>query len=43
MKTDHSEMLNFQTDPSALIDALEQWQAPTVNKWIGVAHSPPQA
>lgn len=35
MKTDHREMLNFHTDPSALIDALEQWQPPTVNKWIG--------
>lgn len=35
MKTEHSEMLIFHTDPSALIDALEQWQAPTVTKWIG--------
>lgn len=35
MKTEHSEMLIFNTDPSALIDALEQWQAPTVTKWIG--------
>jgi uncharacterized protein (TIGR00730 family) len=36
MKTEHSEMLIFHTDPSALIDALEQWQAPTVTKWIGL-------
>ncbi|HCS44514.1 MAG TPA: TIGR00730 family Rossman fold protein [Pseudomonas sp.] len=34
MKTEHSEMLIFDTDPSVLIDALEQWQAPTVTKWI---------
>ncbi|MDB5980224.1 MAG: Cytokinin riboside 5-monophosphate phosphoribohydrolase [Pseudomonas sp.] len=34
MKTEHSQMLIFNTDPSALIDALEQWQAPTVSKWI---------
>ncbi|MNP20490.1 LOG family protein YvdD [compost metagenome] len=37
MKTEHSEMLLFDTDPVALIDALEQWQAPTVTKWIGPA------
>ncbi|KPH01566.1 LOG family protein [Pseudomonas sp. RIT-PI-q] len=37
MKTEHSEMLIFNTDPCALIDALEQWQAPTVTKWIGPA------
>ncbi|WP_419710047.1 TIGR00730 family Rossman fold protein [Pseudomonas sp. NFX224] len=35
MKTEHSEMLVFDTDPMALIDALERWQAPTVKKWIG--------
>ncbi|VVO45093.1 TIGR00730 family Rossman fold protein [Pseudomonas fluorescens] len=34
MKSEHSQMLIFDTDPSALIDALEQWQAPTVGKWI---------
>ncbi|WP_448108346.1 LOG family protein [Pseudomonas azerbaijanoccidentalis] len=34
MKTEHSEMLVFDTDPAALIDALERWQAPTVTKWI---------
>ena len=37
MKTEHSEMLLFDTDPSALIDALEQWQAPAVTKWMGPA------
>ncbi|MNP56198.1 hypothetical protein D3C76_1509060 [compost metagenome] len=36
MKTEHREMLLFGTDPAALIDALEQWQAPTVTKWIGI-------
>ncbi|MDL2186573.1 LOG family protein [Pseudomonas sp. ChxA] len=35
MKTEHSEMLVFDTDPVALIDTLERWQAPTVTKWIG--------
>lgn len=37
MKTEHSAMLMFDTDPVALIDALERWQAPTVTKWIGPA------
>lgn len=37
MKTEHSQMLMFNTDPAALLDALEQWQAPTVTKWIGAA------
>lgn len=39
MKTEHSEMLILDTDPTALIDALEQWQPPSVNKWIGAAKS----
>ncbi|MFJ7792682.1 TIGR00730 family Rossman fold protein [Pseudomonas sp. NPDC096950] len=39
MKTEHSDMLIFNTEPAALIDALEQWQAPTVNKWIGPAQT----
>lgn len=34
MKIEHSEMLIFNADPAALLDALEQWQAPTVTKWI---------
>ncbi|WP_207264664.1 TIGR00730 family Rossman fold protein [Pseudomonas sp. GW101-3H06] len=37
MKAEHSEMLMFNTDPLALIDALERWRAPTVTKWIGPA------
>lgn len=37
MKAEHSEMLILDNDPVALIDALEQWQAPTVTKWIGPA------
>ncbi|MFK0089715.1 TIGR00730 family Rossman fold protein [Pseudomonas sp. NPDC090755] len=40
MKAEHSEMLIYHTDPSVLIDALEQWQTPTVNKWIGSAQKP---
>ena len=39
MKREHSEMLIFDTDPSALIDALERWQAPSVTKWIGSTRS----
>ncbi|VVO12176.1 LOG family protein YvdD [Pseudomonas fluorescens] len=35
MKTEHSQMVLFDTDPVALIDALERWQAPTVTKWLG--------
>lgn len=35
MKTEHRDMLIFNTAPGALIDALEQWQAPSVTKWIG--------
>ncbi|QVW26565.1 TIGR00730 family Rossman fold protein [Pseudomonas hormoni] len=37
MKTEHSQMLILDNDPAALIDSLEQWQAPTVTKWIGPA------
>lgn len=37
MKAEHSQMLILDNDPAALIDALEQWQAPTVTKWIGPA------
>jgi len=35
MKTEHSDMLIFNAAPCAVLDALEQWQAPTVTKWIG--------
>jgi len=34
MKVEHSQMLMFNEDPGALIDALEQWQAPVVSKLI---------
>ncbi|MGH8412404.1 MAG: LOG family protein, partial [Pseudomonas sp.] len=34
MKVEHSRMLMFNEDPGALIDALEQWQAPMVSKLI---------
>lgn len=34
MKSEHSQMLILNPDPASLIDALDQWQAPTVNKWI---------
>jgi uncharacterized protein (TIGR00730 family) len=36
MKAEHRDMLIFDTDPCLVIDALEQWQAPTVTKWIGL-------
>lgn len=34
MKIEHSEMLLLDSDPVVRIDALEQWQASTVTKWI---------
>jgi predicted Rossmann-fold nucleotide-binding protein len=34
MKVEHSQLLMFNEDPGALIDALEQWQAPMVSKLI---------
>ena len=34
MKAEHSQMLIVETDPATLIDALKNWQAPTVTKWI---------
>jgi uncharacterized protein (TIGR00730 family) len=40
MKVEHSEMLIYHTDPSVLIDTLEQWQDPIVDKWIGSTHKP---
>lgn len=39
MKTEHSDMLIFNAAPCALLDALEQWQAPTVTKWIAARPS----
>ncbi|TPG73938.1 TIGR00730 family Rossman fold protein [Pseudomonas arsenicoxydans] len=41
MKTEHRDMLIFNPDPAALIDALELWQAPTVTKWIGAVSAAP--
>ena len=34
LKTEHRDMIVVDADPSALLDALASWQAPTVNKWI---------
>ncbi|MFM8546956.1 MAG: TIGR00730 family Rossman fold protein [Betaproteobacteria bacterium] len=34
MKSAHSEMIVFSPEPHALLDALADWQAPSVNKWI---------
>ena len=35
MKPEHRDMILFEGDPDALLDALAAWQAPTVTKWIG--------
>ena len=35
MKPEHRDMILFEDDPDALLDALAAWQAPTVTKWIG--------
>ncbi|MGY2293048.1 LOG family protein [Pseudomonas sp. SDO528_S397] len=34
LKVEHHQMLILQHDPGALLDALEQWQAPVVSKLI---------
>ncbi|WP_442799674.1 TIGR00730 family Rossman fold protein [Pseudomonas sp. HN11] len=34
MKAEHNQMLIVEDNPGALLDALGQWQAPLVNKWI---------
>lgn len=34
MKPEHRDMVVIETDPEALLDALLDWQAPTVDKWI---------
>ncbi|PJK33388.1 TIGR00730 family Rossman fold protein [Pseudomonas sp. S10E 269] len=34
MKAEHRQMLIVEDNPGALLDALGQWQAPVVNKWI---------
>lgn len=35
MKAEHRDMLVLDADPHELLDALEAWQAPRVEKWIG--------
>lgn len=35
MKPEHRDMMVFESEPEALLDALSAWQAPTVSKWIG--------
>lgn len=35
MKAEHRDMLVLDADPSKLLDALEAWQPPRVDKWIG--------
>lgn len=39
MKAEHRDMVVIEAQPAALLDALAQWQAPTVTKWI----TPPSA
>jgi uncharacterized protein (TIGR00730 family) len=34
MKAEHRDMVVFDADPAALLDALATWRAPTVTKWI---------
>lgn len=38
MKAEHSQMLLLDKHPGTLLDALERWQAPAVNKWIEPAN-----
>lgn len=35
LKAEHRDMVVLEAEPEALLDALTQWQAPTVTKWIG--------
>ena len=35
LKPEHRDMLLIDADPLRLLDALQNWQAPTVSKWIG--------
>lgn len=35
MKPEHRDMLVVRAEPNALLDALADWRAPTVTKWIG--------
>lgn len=34
MKVEHRDMIIIEADPGQLLTALENWQAPTVTKWI---------
>lgn len=34
MKVEHSEMIVIEAEPAALLDAIIEWRAPTVTKWI---------
>jgi predicted Rossmann-fold nucleotide-binding protein len=34
MKSAHNDMIVMSADPHQLLDALADWQAPVVNKWI---------
>ncbi len=34
MKSAHNDMIVMSADPDTLLDSLQTWQAPTVNKWI---------
>lgn len=35
MRAEHRDMVVLDSDPGRLLDALQSWQAPTVQKWIG--------
>ena len=35
MKIEHCDMLILEADPLKALEQIDQWQAPTVTKWIG--------
>jgi hypothetical protein len=35
MRVEHRDMVIIDSDPCRLLDALQAWQAPSVDKWIG--------
>ena len=35
MKIEHCDMLILEADPLRALEQIDQWQAPTVTKWIG--------
>ena len=39
MKAEHRDMVVLDADPARLLDALEVWQRPTVDKWIAQPRS----